>query len=289
MANEPVTPTSAVPAAPTPDSPQVSATPAPAAPAAPAQPVSATAQPQVPQAPATPGSPDALQTADKRIKDAQQRMHEATTEASQLRAQLTAILNHPLLGPVAKTVAQTPQQPQPDDTVDKAWKEYQSAPDDKTAFAKLLEAAEERTYRRLRREAEEAKMQRQNAERTKQRDMLLAQHITKTVQETAPDVPLDLFWAMAERAEAETPVTLQTLPERIEWQVGRAVELSRGLLKPNSQQTNQTTATQVQQPAQAVMPGGGAGPAATTPSQPGQYPTLVEQIKAAQSRKVEKV
>ena len=287
MADEPVTTIPVVPAA-TPTPEVIPAAPAPAAPAA-TQPASASVTPTVtPQAPAPPVSPAEVKAAEERVKAAQAKMHEATTEASQLRAQLSTILNHPLLGPVAKTVTQTPPQPQPGDGIEEAWKEYQNAPDDKAAFAKLLEAAEKRTFARIKRDSEAAAIQRANSTRAKQRDMLIAQHINEAVTKTAPDVPLDLFWAMSEKAEAETPATMIGLPERIEWQVGRAVELARGLLQPRTEQAaaNAATAAQVTQQAGVVMPSGTASPTAT-PTVPGKTKTFVDQIKEMQSRRVQ--
>lgn len=256
----------------------------------PAAPVTPASAPVTPTAPApTPGSPEAI-AAEKRVQDAQRAMHAATTEASQLRTQLNAIINHPLLGPVARQVTRTPLQTQPDDALDQAWKDYQSAPSDREAFGKLMQHASEASYQRIRKEAEGNREKRVNAARAQQRDTAIAQFINDTVSKDAPDVPLDVFWAMSQRAETETPLTIVTLPERLEWQVARAIELGRALLAPKATAAAETAqaGAALTSRAGAVMPGGGSSPT-TVPGSIGKVPTMIEQIKSAQSRTVGKV
>jgi len=248
---------------------------APAAPAAPA-----------PQAP--PGSPEAADVAEQRVKDAQRKMHEATADAAKMRNQLNNILNHPLLGPVIEKVTnpQAPVNPA-DDEVKQAWKAYQAAPSDEEAFRHLLATAEARSEKKILATLENRRIEQTNRARAQQRDLLVAKAINKEVTEKAPDVPIELFWAMSSKAESETPMELVTVADKLEWQITRAVDLARAVIGSRTQVAQQTTQQSqgVRQTAAVVMPSG-----SQPSSGPGGSPTapvnFVDQLKAAQARKI---
>jgi hypothetical protein len=215
-------------------------------------------------------------------------MHEATADAAKMRNQLNNILNHPLLGPVIQKVT-NPQAPTDtvDDEVKQAWKAYQAAPSDEEAFRHLLATAEERSKKAVLADLQQRQIEQTNRARAQQRDLLVAKAINKEVSEKAPDVPIELFWAMSSKAEAETPMELVTVAEKLEWQITRAVDLARAVIGSRTQVAQQTTQQSqgVRQTAAVVMPSGsqaGSGPGGS-PTAP---TTFVDQLRAVQARKI---
>lgn len=292
--------TSPSPVAPAPAEPTPQVTPE--APAAPVQRTLADAQIAMAEIPvpapaATPASPATLtgptQTADEvaqaaqRVKDAQRKMHESTAEASRLRSELNGILNHPMLGPVVKNVMTpgTPVAPA-DQDVAAAYKQWQAAPNDEQAFQILLATAERRAENKVMNTLNEREVQRVNQARAKQKDAMVAQAINREVAEKANDVPVELFWAMSTRAEMETPVTLLTLPEKLEWQINRSIELAREVI--NGQATRAVAAQQqsaaVRATAAPVMSPGGVGRSGAPGSAP--VKSFVDQVRSTQGRKI---
>ena len=285
-------PVAPAPAEPTPQS-------APETPAAPVQRTLADAQiamaeiqaPAPAPTPAPPATPTQVvedpAKAEQRIKDAQRKMHESTAEASRLRNELNGILNHPMLGPVVQKVMApgTPQQVA-DDPVREAYKKWQTAPNDEEAFRVLLATTEERARNRVLNELNERDIQRTNAARAKQKDAMVAQAINREVAEKANDVPIELFWAMSTRAEMETPVTLVTLPEKLEWQINRSIELAREVVNGRAKQAvqAQTESAVVRHNASPVMAPGSTGMASTPGAKP--VASFVDQLRAAQARKI---
>lgn len=278
----------------TPDSP-------PAAPATPPQgytgiaPAPAPAEPATPAVPAaaptqdSPPQDDAVALADKRVKDAQAAMHNATQRAAALESELAAILAHPLLGPLvqkAKEQATAPEQPAPqEDPIAKAWQEYQAAPDDKTAFQKLIEFATARAKETVLSEVEQKRVQEENERRAAQRNVAIVQTINNKVTEAAPEVPLQLFWSMVTEAEKQTPAELTDPAKRLDWQVNKTIELSRTVLAASLDKMKTATAQSdaVKAAAAAIIPAGGAAPAPSGGgAAPGAVPTFVDQIKASQ-------
>lgn len=246
--------------------------------------------PVTPAAPVTPVSPASDPVAEQRVKDAQRKMHESTAEASKLRSQLHTILNHPQLGPVVNQIVNPVTGiPRVDenDPVKKAWKAYQEAPNDEEAFRVLLGVTEQRARDRVVNEMTEMEIQRTNKARAAQKDTLIAQAINREVSEKANDVPLELFWAMSTRAEMETPQTLLTLPEKLEWQIQRSVELAREVLnsKANAAVAAQAQSHAVRQTAAPVMAPGSAGTVARG-TVGGTQKTFVDSIREAQARKI---
>jgi hypothetical protein len=256
----------------------------------PAEPQAAPAPvPAEPQAPAQ-VSPDAAAQAEQRVKDAQRKMHQSTAEAAALRNQLNSILNHPLLGPVVQQIT-NPQAPAASDPLQEAWKAYQAAPTDEAAFRHLVAVTQKNARDQVMQELENKRIAETNTARAQQRDMLVAQAINKEVAEKAPDVPLELFWAMSTKAELETPATLITVADKLQWQIERAVELARNVLTVPAQrtQTAQTQSQQVRQTAAVVMPSGSdvtSGGGGQVSSQPANF---VEQLRQAQARKVGRI
>jgi hypothetical protein len=265
--------------------------PAAAAPVVQASPVA----PEVPsqqQAPPVVQDPDSaakLVEAEKRIRDTQNWGHQKAQEAAQLRNQLNALFNDPRMQQIQQVVdgrgaaPATPVEAAQDLDLKRAWLEYQSSPNDEAAFGKLLQLAEERASRKTMDQVQTVLQRREAEAAIKQRNIQAAETINKTVSELAPDVPLELFWAMSGRAEMETPANLTDYGQRLEWQVERAVALSRGALQARIAQLQQNRQQQqaVTQQAAAIMPAGGAAPVAGTMSSP-RYPTLVDAIRTRQ-------
>lgn len=292
--------TSPSPVAPAP-APEPTPQPAPETPAAPVQRTLADAQiamaeipatvPPVatPESPAVPTqTPEEIAKAEQRVKDAQRKMHESTAEASRLRSELNGILNHPMLGPVVRNVMTPPGTPAApaDQELADAYKQWQSAPNDQEAFGVLLATAERRAKASVMSELNEREIQRVNQARAKQKDAMVAQAINREVAEKANDVPIELFWAMSTRAEMETPVTLLTLPEKLEWQINRSIELARSVIDGKAKQAveAQAQASAVRQTASPVMAPGSTNRAGT----PGTRPTksFVDQLRETQARKI---
>lgn len=232
-----------------------------------------------------------LADAEKRIRDTQAWGHAKAQEAAKLRSELNALFNHPVFGQLLRAGMEDEVRRAPGQDVDPeikaAWLEYQSAPNDEAAFQKLLTFAERRAARRA-----AAYMQRMQRERDVraaviQRNRMAAQTVEETVSQVAPDIPLPLFWAMAPRAELETPpeIKAKSWGEQIEWQTNRAIELARDVLrsKISEIQKNQTTTQAVTRSGQVMMPSGGTPPA-TGGSTSGPTKSFVEQIKERQRK-----
>jgi hypothetical protein len=238
-----------------------------------------------------------LAEAEKRLKDTQAWGHENAQKVAQLTNELNAIFNHPAFSRVVQTqIAQavsndgskgSPAEQAQDADLKRAWIEYNASPNDEAAFANLVRLSEERGATRAVKEMQKILDQREERARLAQRNQLAAETINKAVATVAPEVPIELFWAMAGRAEAETPSTIADVSQRIEWQVNRAIELSRGVLGQRvaaAQQNASMRQAAVRQGA-AVMPSGGQAPVNTGAQQaPGSYPTLVDVIKAKQAQ-----
>lgn len=305
---------------------QVSGTPAPAAAApaaAPAAPVTMAQQivdSQVkPAAPATPavapvvqqvgdaapgGAPqgdsalkDKLAEAEKRLQDTQKWGHKNAEEAAKLKNALTQIQNHPVVGRLLEAMAQGQLQPTGNAQADaeqaemqRAWADYQASKSDEEAFAKILTFAETRAARRALAETQRVMVEKENTTRIQQRNQLTVQAINKTVSDSAPDVPLELFWAMSGRAESETPAELTDYTSRLQWQVGRAIDLSRAVLTPRVAQAVQAGQQQaaVNQQGGVIMAGGGAAPGAQVPGTPAKPQTMAEYIQNMQRAQMEK-
>lgn len=242
-----------------------------------------------PQSPASPTqTADDLEKERQRTKDAQRKMHESTAEASKLRSELNGILNHPMLGPVVRNVmtpAGTPAAPA-DQELAAAYKQWQSAPNDEQAFGVLLATAEKRAKASVMSELNEREIQRVNQARAKQKDAMVAQAINREVAEKANDVPIELFWAMSTRAEMETPNHLLTLPDKLEWQINRSIELSREVINGQAQRavTAQAQAAAVRATAAPVMSPGGVGRAGVPGARP--VKSFVDQLRETQARKI---
>lgn len=265
--------------------------------AAPAAPAAAPAV--VPAGDATPASvppgdstlKDKLADAEKRLQDTQRWGHKNAQEAAQLKQALTQIQSHPVVGKLLEAMAQGQPQPagSPQAEADQkemaaAWADYQTSKTEEEAFSKLLKFAETRAARKATTETQKVMTDRENAARMAQRNQLTVQAINKSVTDSAPDVPLELFWAMSGRAEAECPVEIADYTERLQWQVGRAVDLSRGVMRPRvaAAASAATTQAQVQQQAGAIMSGGGSAPAAVPAAAPDKIRTMADYIKDMQ-------
>src|SRR5712691_947150 len=262
---------------------------APAAPAAPAPAVAPTSDTAPVSAPTTDSALKVqLADAEKRLQDTQRWGHNNAEEAAKLKGALTQIQNHPVLEKLLEVMDQ-PTQPNPQAEAEAQemrtlWTEYQSAKSDEEAFAKLMKFSEARGARRAMAEFDKVMTTRENESRVTQRNQQTVQVINKTVSDSAPDVPLELFWAMSGRAEAECPATITDYTERLQWQVGRAVDLSRAVLQPRVAQAVQAGATQagVNQAAGAIMAPGGAAPSGQPAGVPAKPVTMADYIKNMQ-------
>ena len=251
-------------------------------------PVPTPAPASTPQSPASPTQiAEDIEKERQRTKDAQRKMHESTAEASKLRNELNGILNHPMLGPVVKNVM-TPGTPvtQADQDVADAYKQWQSAPNDEQAFRVLLATAERRAEQKVMNTLNEREVQRVNQARAKQKDAMVAQAINREVAEKANDVPIELFWAMSTRAEMETPPTLLTLPEKLEWQINRSIDLAREVINGKARQAvdAQQQSAAVRATAAPVMAPGGVGRTGVPGSKP--VKSFVDQLRETQGRKI---
>ena len=213
-------------------------------------------------------------------------MHQATGEAADLKRKLAAILNDPLLGPLAAATAApgTPgADPGGDPELRKAWTEYQEAPNDEAAFLKLMAVAEQRGSKRALAELDKREIEQVNRARVQQQNVVIARTINDTVKAEAPDVDLDLFWSFGRQAQAETPVHLTAREDRITWQKDRMIALTRAkqqaLVNPAVQAALE--AERVKAGAAPVMPGGGtARPAAAGAPAAAEAPNMVDQVRA---------
>lgn len=244
----------------------------------------AAAQPTTPTPDPVKDSPTAGDDkADQRVADAQRAMHAATQRTAEVEAQLAQILNHPLLGPVTKTVMAPKPEVVTEDPVVKAYKEYQQAPDDQTAFAKLVEFAETKAKASIMTELEQRAQRDEDARRTQQRDALIVQTINQKVTELAPEVPLPFFWAMSGQAEQETPAELTVPAKRLEWQMKRTIEIARAVLNQAwaPRQAAAAQAAAVAQSVAGIIPAGGAAPQGGGAA-PNPVKSLVDAVKDSQ-------
>ena len=114
----------------------------------------------------------------------------------------------------------------------------------------------------------------------------MATAINESVTAQAPDVPLELFWAMSTKAEAETPMELVSMADKLDWQIKRSVQLAREVMNRGIQPAvaAATQVQQVQRQGQVVM-----APGSTTSGvgSPQAGPTrFVDAVKQLQARKV---
>ena len=210
-------------------------------------------------------------------------MHRATAEASQLRRSLSAILTHPDLGPLAKPIVAG--QGTPDAAGDKkladAYKSYKEAPDDETAFRNLLKTARELSREDVLSDLTGHAVDAENTQRLQQRKRAVGKAINDHVVQIAPDVNMKVFWQVSRQAMDETPIQVTDPAERIEWQMNRAIQLSRELVKeligPASAAASEAAA--IQHAAGAVMPAGHAAPGAPPAATPEQPLTFAEQAQ----------
>jgi len=222
---------------------------------------------------------------DKRLKDTQRALHgkteevraaEATAAAATQRAdgleqqvvvlkgQLDTVLANPELRLVVAqpaAAATTEEQAYKD-----AYQVYKAAPDDEAAVVGLLKAAEELSFKRIRREQAQEVVQQENVRRTHETMSSVTKEISAWVQKVDPAVPLTIFWGFTRTAEAMTPPELKTAPvsQRIAWQAQKALELARETLRERDQKVLEAARTGqgIEHTAGIVMAAGGARPPA---------------------------
>jgi hypothetical protein len=256
---------------------------------APAQGSTASPETQTPKADSS-VDPAKLAEAEKRLKDTQAWAHKKAQEAAQLRSELNMVLKTPAFQQALDSLGQTtegktPEQTQADYELQAAFREYAASPSDEAAFQKLIAIASERGRRGAVKDFQQMLERRDAEQAVRQRNQLARNTIERTVEQIAPDVPLELFWAMAERAEMETPAQLTEEAARLTWQTDRAVALARQIMWTKLQRLRQATATQqrVNQAGQATMPAGGASPVPAGTQQV-QIRTLADAIKDRQAK-----
>ena len=237
---------------------------------------------------------------DSRQPNAERERWRATTRAKALERQLTAILTHPELGPLARPVAdsatpgapaRTPAVPAhgEDPALRQAWDRYNATEDPFQAFAELVSFAEERGAQRALGEVDTRETERTSQHRATQRNTLIAKTVNDTVAQEAPDVDLELFWSFGQQAAHETPAEITNTSERIIWQKDRMVALARA--KQQAILTRATTAedeaNRMRATAAPVIPGGSserpAGAPSPTPAAPRSF---VDQTRDLRRRTV---
>ena len=284
------------PAPPAPAPAPAQAPPSPA-PAPPAPPPGDSAPPQpgdvTPPAPApAPGSPEA-----QRLADTQRKMHEATTQAAQLRGQnealaqqnlelrgrLEGILGHPELAPLAP-----PPAPQVDAELQALYDQYSKQPGDAEAFGFLMRTATERAANVAAHQREVERVQAANAHRQRQQGVAVSQVVNEYVKTAAPDVTPELFWAFSHQATAETPAGLGGA-QKFMWQANRAIELARAQVAPRVAQAREAATAQTANlnAANAVMSGqNGATRILNAGGGPTGLPSMVDQVRGLQDRRM---
>jgi hypothetical protein len=246
-----------------------------------------------PQAPVA-ESPDAaakLAEAEKRVKDTQAWGHQKAQEAAKLRSDLNVILNHPAVAQAIESLGKasetkTPEQNTAELELKQAFLDYQESPSNEAAFAKIIKLSEDRGSRKALAEMQKLLDKREAEQAIRQRTQLAKKTIEDTVASVAPDVPIELFWAMADRADAETPPQIQDMAERISWQTDRAISLSRAIIAAKLKVMREIMSKQaaINKTGQAVMPGGGGNAPVAAPNQGAPTRTLAEVIKARQNK-----
>ena len=231
-----------------------------------------------------------LAQAEKRVQDTQAWGHKKAEEAAKLKQDLITLYNHPVIGQAIKAALEgkvaDPQTGKEDPDLVQEWNEYQTATSDKDAFEKLLKFAEQRSLKQSQAHIETTLREREAKAVAARRNMAVAKTIEQTVTSIAPDVPVELFWAVSARAQAETPPDLvesTDIASRLEWQTNRAIEIARGIIARQAERmkTNREAAVAVTTSGQEIMAPGGGSPKPGT-SIPAAQPTMVEQIKARQ-------
>ena len=238
-----------------------------------------------------------LAEAEKRVRDTQAWGHQKAQEAAKYARDLQSVLSHPTVSKALESLAnseakaaagqtQTPQQELADAELKQAFAEYQAAPSDEVAFAKLVQLSEQRGAKQAVKQMQELMQKERNEQAIQQRNLAAADTIHSTVAEMAPDVPVELFWAMAPRAESETPGEIYAPADRLAWQVGRAIALSRQVLRNQFEKQKAVAEKQasVTQQAQAIMPAGVQTTGASVQAGGDTPPrTMADVIKAKQA------
>lgn len=252
----------------------------------------------VAQAPETPEPPPApagdSPAADKRVKDAQAKMHEKATEAAELakenadlRATLSRIFTDPQYRP-AEMPADEPSELS-DAELDKLWTDYQNVPEgeEKQAYKRMLLQSTDLALKRLAGVSSKERVAEQNKQRAIQQATSLKTAITAQVQQLAPDVDLDLFWDWGARV-AQQESMARKFPDvtaMLDWQVNRAIQLVRGKTGSlGGRETAPEPAVQaVRQSAARVTPSGSLAPRGAGETPPRRM-NMVEQVNALRDK-----
>jgi hypothetical protein len=239
---------------------------------------------------------------DKRVSDAQRKMHAATERAraaearvqtalaenTTLRTQLQAVLSSAELQPVTAADFNVAEAIKGVITDYKKPHAEGGPKDDDEALTllvgRVLDLGDQR--------ATAKQLAAENTRRAAARGALVHQAVSRFVSEYDAELPLPVFWAMVPDAETETPAELRTaekFQERLDWQVKRAIAKATALLEARADRTRETTVQneRTQRAAEVVMPGGGSA-APITPTKPGaeQPPTMVEQMEKLQAKAI---
>lgn len=223
---------------------------------------------------------------EKRVKDAQAKMHTATTDAAQAKAQLsealqqntqlkerlTTIFNEPSFAELAvpsdlptdeafrgelRTALDTYHATSPDVDDKTATWNYE------VAKADILQRWDD--ARRTRSE-----VVRENSRRAIATKSLVKQSIENLVASIEPNLHLEWFWTTARSAEVTnaTPAEITDPVARVEWQAKYALQLCQQRLGKVVDKTRDivTQDNANTRAAQAVMPGGGSAAPAPAPA-----------------------
>ena len=224
---------------------------------------------------------------DKRLRDTQAAFHAKATEAARYKRDLTTILTHPDLGPVARRALDgiPADGAVPEDPVEVALKAYREAPDDKVneAYADLRRAEREQSKREILAEIEARDVQAENQQRAHRQNVLTARSVNGLVRDMAPDVDLELFWMACQLPGLVPDPRIQDPADRVFDQAQRAIAFVRTKTAPVAEgaaraATESAFNTRTTAP---VMPGGGARPSAVTEGGGEARPSTFVEILAA--------
>lgn len=237
--------------------------------------------------PGMPQDQDALAVANKRIADTQRWAHGEVQRRQQLERALKEVITNPSV--IAALEGKTAQEPQAGQVPSPGFEHvkpflqrYKEAKTEEEAMAILMEAGTAQAMTKV----QETLQAKEREQTIVQAQSQAKQAVDMMVEQIAPDVNLQMFWAIAPDVEVNTPPHLTEPSERIQWQIQAGIQRVRQIQTPHVLKAaayllqNEQARTKLQ----ALIAPGSNPPVSLMPgSQQARRPmNFVEQMKARQ-------
>lgn len=226
-----------------------------------------------------------------RTANAQRKMHDATTEAANLRKQLSSIqATHGPAQPDGTPSALDQELATVDAEITRLWQAYRGEQDEEKAadaYQRYMDARDRRAELRVLKRLGDGALKAEAQERSVQAARAQWSAITDYVGKVAADVDIDLFRFFTRQAQTEAAQQGLTDPmAHLEWQINRAIELAREKQSTFTKgaSTAATEAAARATTAGVVMAGGGAEPPKTPPAAEPAPATFVDAMRKGKAR-----